>query len=75
MSVMEGFLGYLASCGRDEPNGLTEKKYTNRAFGEYEENGCLFFKMERHRSALGAIYTAGLPMAAYVTRIDKYQYV
>ena len=74
MSVKDGFWAYLASYGRDEPNGLTERKYMQRAYDEYEENGRLFFKMERHRSALGAIYTAGAPMAAFATRIDKYTY-
>jgi hypothetical protein len=74
MSVKDDFLAYLASYGKDEPNGLTQAKYAQRARDEYEEDGCLYFKMERHRSALGSTYTRGLPMAAVATRIDKYQY-
>ncbi|BAH75009.1 hypothetical protein [Solidesulfovibrio magneticus] len=74
MSVKDNFLAYLAFYGKDEPNGLTQAKYAQRAYAEYEEDGCLYFKMERHRSALGATYTRGLPMAAFATRIDKYQY-
>lgn len=74
MSLYDKLIDYINSSSKVENYELTEKKISNRAFNFKEEDGCIYFEMERHEAALGSTYTPGLAMSAYKTRTEGYTY-
>jgi hypothetical protein len=72
---LESVIEYLENNGQ-HPTGLTVKKiYSRGTFLEAdEESGKIYFEVERHNAILGASYTPGCPMAAFVTRWIKYSF-
>ncbi len=59
----------------DHPTGLTSKKISDRAVVlDDSDSDEIIFEVERHNAVLGAQYTPGAPMAAFITRWIKYRF-
>jgi hypothetical protein len=75
VSSLSPVIDYLEEVGSD-PTELTVKKIYDRGiFLEADkDSGKIYFEVERHNAILGAMYSPGCPMAAFVTRWIKYSF-
>jgi hypothetical protein len=73
---LDSVFEYLEKTRKDLSSGLTAKKVMERGNFLMADSGGtkIYFEVERHNSVLGAMYTPGAPMAAFVTRWIKYSF-
>ncbi len=74
MDLIDSLMKHLHSVRMDRETGLTSKTIRNRAFDFREENGKLYFDMERHRGAFGSMSKPGAPLAACAARMETYRF-
>ena len=73
-SLMDRLYAYLGTFDRGVgPHGLTLQKVQGRAANFYEEDGQLYFSIERHEP-LGVGHISGRAMHSMLTCRTKYQY-
>ena len=72
---LDSVIEYLEIYG-EHPTGLTVRKIQDRSalLKTGDDDHIIYFETERHNAILGATYTPGCPMSAYVTRWIKYSF-